>query len=108
MTRSDEGFEFGCKMFYVAHWFRLDQHDFSRLLSSGAAAGVQLLCDLEQALQEANPEDHNACIEQWCWAPQEQLSGKSPSDLIKGGRGQEVIALVKALGKLPGEELLVW
>ncbi len=105
MSNQRQGFEFGCKLFYCAHWFHLNEAEFARLLAEPAAK-LRSLMELVDALENANPETHNACIEGWCANSHEQLGGTSPEEAVKEGRIGEVIELVRQLGKLPGEETI--
>lgn len=102
IQNSRAGFEFGCTLFYAAHWFHLEQDDVALLVCCvDGRSRLTVLVALVDALREANPDGHNASIEQWCSTALSALDGASPAQLVKNGRAEEVLALVKALGKLP-------
>lgn len=95
------GFELGCKLFYLAHWFNLNSAELGALLENAPVCTLGQLLELVFVLQEANPDEHNASVEEWCRTAQEELHGLTPCDAVKRGEPGRVVALVRKLGKLP-------
>lgn len=97
-----ESFNVGCTLFYAAHWFQLGLAEFRRLVVGDTdGSGLEVLVGLVGDLQRANPDDHNASVEQWCSTPNIAFGGLSPAALVAAGRANEVRVLVSSLGQLP-------
>jgi len=98
-SNSREPWDLGCKLFYAAHWFALTTPVLARLLAD-AESGLMNLLALVEALQEANEEDCNAPIENWCATPNPALSDRTPAQCVQDGDGAAVLSVVKAAAKL--------